>query len=357
MASHRRPKQPSRTRVTVLTTAAAAAVALSANAANAAPSEKLSKDEVKAKVDKLYEQAEQATEKYNGAKEKQQKLQKEISTIQDNVARGQEELNKLRDGLGSMATAQYRSGGIDASVQLFLSSNPDDYLDKASTLDQLSSQQVDALKKIQDKQRELAQERAEATEKLKDLSATRTELGNKKKEVQAKLGEAQRLLNTLTAKEKQQLAEQEQKRAQESQDRASRSTGGGTERPDLGGSLPGSGRAQSAFSAAQTRLGSPYVYGATGPSSFDCSGLTSWAYAQAGVSIPRTSEAQSQIGTRITSVSDLKVGDLVFFFNDLHHVGLYAGNGQVLHAPRTGTVVRYESMSTIGGPFMWGVRV
>ncbi|MEU2436477.1 NlpC/P60 family protein [Streptomyces rubradiris] len=356
MASHRRPKQPSRTRVTVLTTAAAAAVALSANAANAAPSEKLSKDEVKAKVDKLYEQAEQATEKYNGAKEKQQKLQKDISTIQDNVARGQEELNKLRDGLGSLATAQYRSGGIDASVQLFLSSNPDDYLDKASTLDQLSSQQVDALKKIQDKQRELAQERAEATEKLKDLSATRTELGNKKKEVQAKLGEAQRLLNTLTAKEKQQLAEEEQKRAQEGQERANRSTGG-SERPDLGGSLPGSGRAQGAFSAAQTRIGSPYVYGATGPSSFDCSGLTSWAYAQAGVSIPRTSEAQSQIGTRITSVGDLKVGDLVFFFNDLHHVGLYAGNGQVLHAPRTGTVVRYESMNTIGGPFMWGVRV
>ncbi|MEU1008035.1 NlpC/P60 family protein [Streptomyces sp. NPDC005890] len=346
MASHRRPKQPSRTRVTVLTTAAAAAVALSANAANAAPSEKLGKDEVKAKVDKLYEQAEQATEKYNGAKEKQQKLQKEIATIQDNVARGQEELNKLRDGLGSLATAQYRSGGIDSSVQLFLSSDPDDFLDKASTLDQLSSQQVDALKKIQDKQRELAQERAEATEKLKDLSATRTELGNKKKEVQGKLAEAQKLLNSLTAKEKAQLAQEQQ--------RANRSS---TERVDLGDAPPASGRAQAAFSAAQTRLGSPYVYGATGPSSFDCSGLTSWAYAQAGVSIPRTSEAQAQIGTKIYSQSDLKVGDLVFFFNDLHHVGLYAGNGQILHAPRTGTVVRYESMTTIGGPFMFGVRV
>lgn len=143
MASHRRPKQPSRTRVTVLTTAAAAAVVLSSQAANAAPSEKPSKDEVKAKVDKLYEEAEQATEKYNGAKEKQEKLQKEISTIQDNVARGQEELNELRDGLGSMASAQYRSGGIDPSLQLFLSADPDNYLDKASTLDQLSGQQVE----------------------------------------------------------------------------------------------------------------------------------------------------------------------------------------------------------------------
>ncbi|MGV9254648.1 NlpC/P60 family protein [Streptomyces sp. NPDC003697] len=346
MASHRRPKQPSRARVTVLTTAAAAAVALSAQAANAAPSEKPSKDEVKAKVDQLYEQAEQATEKYNGAKEKQEKLQKEISTIQDNVARGQEELNKLRDGLGSMAAGQYRSGGIDPSLQLFLSSDPDDYLDKASTLDQLSSQQVDALKKIQDKQRELAQERAEATEKLKDLATTRTELGKKKKEVQGKLAEAQKLLNSLTAKEKAELTAE--------QARATRAS----ERTVLNGSdSSASGRAAAAFSAAQSRLGSPYVYGATGPSSFDCSGLTSWAYAQAGVGIPRTSESQANIGTRIYSMSDLRVGDLVFFFNDLHHVGLYAGNGQVLHAPRTGTVVRYESMGTIGGPFMFGVRV
>ncbi|MFD5649420.1 MULTISPECIES: NlpC/P60 family protein [unclassified Streptomyces] len=347
MASHRRPKQPSRTRVTVLTTAAAAAVALSSQAANAAPSEKPSKDEVKAKVDKLYEEAEQATEKYNGAKEKQEKLQKEISTIQDNVARGQEELNELRDGLGSMASAQYRSGGIDPSLQLFLSADPDNYLDKASTLDQLSGQQVEALKKIQVKQRDLAQQRSEASEKLKDLSATRTELGKKKKEVQGKLSSAQKLLNTLTAQEKAAL--------QEEQQRSNRAS----ERQVLTGgkSTPASGRAGAAFAAAQGKIGTPYVYGATGPSSFDCSGLTSWAYAQAGVGIPRTSQAQANYGTRISSSSQLQVGDLVFFFSDLHHVGLYAGNGQVLHAPRTGTNVRYESMSTIGGPFMFGVRV
>ena len=295
MASHRRPKQPSRARVTVLTTAAAAAVAFSSQAANAAPSEKPSKDEVKTKVDKLYEEAEQATEKYNGAKEKQEKLQKEISTIQDNVARGQEELNELRDSLGLAAASQYRTGSIDPSVQLFLSANPEDYLDKASTLDQLSSQQVEALKKVQEKQRELAQERAEASEKLKDLASTRTELGKKKKEVQGKLSSAQKLLNSLTAAEK------------------------------------------AALAAEQSR--------------------TSRAYAAAGMQIPRTSEAQSQIGTKIYSTSQLKVGDLVFFFNDLHHVGLYAGNGQIIHAPRTGTVVRYESMGTIGGPFMFGVRV
>ncbi|MFF9276180.1 C40 family peptidase [Streptomyces griseosporeus] len=344
MASHRRPKQPSRARVTVLTTAAAAAVAFSAQAANAAPSEKPTKDEVKAKVDKLYEQAEQATEKYNGAKEKQEKLQKEISTIQDNVARGQEELNELRDSIGLAAAAQYRTGTIDSSLQLFLSSNPDDYLDKASTADQLSAQQVEALKKIQEKQRELAQERSEASEKLKDLAATRTELGKKKQEVQGKLAEAQKLLNSLTAAEKAALAAEQQ--------RADRSS---SSRVDLGDAPAGSSRAMAAFQAAQSKIGSPYVYGASGPSSFDCSGLTSWAYAQAGVSIPRTSQAQANAGTRIFSQSDLRVGDLVLFYGDLHHVGFYAGNGQVLHAPRTGTTVRYESINNM--PFQFGVRI
>ncbi|MEU9213244.1 NlpC/P60 family protein [Streptomyces sp. NPDC048415] len=344
MASHRRPKQPSRTRVTVLTTAAAAAVALSANAANAAPSEKPSKDEVKSKVDKLYQEAEKATEKLDGAKEKQDKLQKQISALQDNVARGQEELNTLRDGLGSMASAQYRTGGIDPSVALFLSSNPDDYLDKASAMDQLSAQQVEALKKVQEKQRSLAQQRKEASDKLKDLADTRAELAKKKKEVQSKLGAAQKLLNTLTAKEKAALAAAEQ-------DRATRAS----QRVDLGNSKAASGRAGAAFSAAQSKIGSPYVYGASGPSSFDCSGLTSWAYAQAGVSIPRTSEAQANAGTRIYSESDLQVGDLVIFYGDYHHVGLYAGNGQVLHAPHTGAVVRYEAIGNM--TFEFGVRI
>ncbi|ANH94281.1 NlpC/P60 family protein [Streptomyces sp. NPDC058319] len=344
MASHRRPKQPSRARVTMLTTAAAAAVAISAQSANAAPSEKPSKDEVKSKVDTLYEQAEQATEKYNGAKEKQEKLQKEISTIQDNVARGQQDLNKLRDALGSMAAGQYRSGGIDPSLQLFLSSHPDEYLDKAATLSQVSGQQADSLKKIQDKQRQLAQQRAEATGKLRDLAATRTELGRQKQQVQGKLAEARQLLNTLTAQEKQQLAQAEQTRATR-----------GTERVDLGNITPGSGHAGAAFAAAQSKIGSPYQYAHNGPSTFDCSGLTSWAYAQANITIPRQSEAQANAGQRIYSQSQLQIGDLVFFYGDLHHVGLYAGKGMVLHAPHTGAVVRYESMSNM--PYQFGVRI
>jgi cell wall-associated NlpC family hydrolase len=341
VASHRRPKPPSRTRVTVLTATAAAAVALTSQAAHADP--KPTKTEVKAKVDKLYDEAEQANEKYTGAKEQQGKLEKQVSDLQDKVARGQDELNELRDGLGSMASAQYRTGGIDPSIQLFLSSNPDDYLEKASTLDQISAQQAESLSQIQAKQRSLAQERKEAQGKVNDLADTRKELGKKKKEVQGKLADAQKLLNTLTAAERASLTADDA--------RANRGAG---DRVDLGASVPASQRAGAAFAAAQGVLGSPYVYGASGPGSFDCSGLTSWAYAQAGVSIPRTSEAQANAGPHL-GMSQLKQGDLVIFYGDAHHVGLYAGNGMVLHAPKPGAQVRYESINNM--PFQFGVRI
>ncbi|WP_190028144.1 C40 family peptidase, partial [Streptomyces xanthochromogenes] len=117
---------------------------------------------------------------------------------------------------------------------------------------------------------------------------------------------------------------------------------------------PASQVGAAALAAAQTQLGKPYSYGATGMATFDCSGLTGYAYRQAGVNLPRTSQEQANAGTRIGR-SELKPGDLVLFFGDLHHIGLYAGNNMVLHAPRTGTVVRYESMDNM--PFQFGVRI
>ncbi|MCX4554079.1 NlpC/P60 family protein [Streptomyces sp. NBC_01500] len=341
MASHRRPKPASRTRVTVLTATAAAAVALTSQAAHADP--KPTKSEVKAQVDKLSEDTEKATEKLNGAQEQQDKLKKQVGDLQDTVARGQQELNKLRGQLGSMASAQYRSGGIDPSVQLFLSSDPDNFLDKATAQDQLSTQQADALKKIQAKQRTLAQQRSEAQDKLKDLASTRKKLAANKQAVQGKLAESRKLLQSLTAAERAAITADDT--------RANRASS----RADLGNDVPASARGGAALNAAKTQIGKPYQYTATGMASWDCSGLTQWAYAQANVSLPRVSQAQANAGQRIYSQSALKPGDLVLFYGDLHHIGLYAGNGMVLHAPHTGANVRYEAMGNM--PFQFGVRI
>jgi cell wall-associated NlpC family hydrolase len=345
VASHRRPKQPNSSYVTVLTATAAAAVALSTQSASADPLPDPTKKGVKAQVDRLYEEVTQANEKYVGAKEKSDVLQKQVTDLQETAARKQGELNEMRGRLGSIAAGQYRAGGLDPSVQLLLTADPDTYLEEASDIERLGARQSGMLEQFLLQQRALKQQRSQAAEKLSDLQDTRKELGSRKKEIQSKLAEAQRLLNTLTAAERTKITADE--------DRANRSS----DRVDLGDEASASQRAAAAFSAAKSRVGMPYVWGASGPNSFDCSGLTSWAFRQAGVAIPRTSQAQASAGTRINSMGALKPGDLIIMRSDLSHVGFYAGNGQILHAPKPGAQVRYESIARSGMPFMWGVRI
>lgn len=112
-------------------------------------------------------------------------------------------------------------------------------------------------------------------------------------------------------------------------------------------------KGQQILEAAQTKVGSPYVWGATGPDAFDCSGLTSWAYGQAGISIPRTSQAQSAGGTQVAK-SDLQPGDIVSFYDGASHVGIYAGDGQILHASTEGVPVGYAPLDSM--PFYNAVR-
>jgi cell wall-associated NlpC family hydrolase len=104
--------------------------------------------------------------------------------------------------------------------------------------------------------------------------------------------------------------------------------------------------AQVAVNTAMSKLGKPYVYGAAGPNSFDCSGLVQFSYKAAGINLPRTSAAQSQVGTPV-SQSALQPGDLVFFYSGPSHVGIYIGGGNVVHAPTTGDVVKVTPVSAM----------
>ncbi|MFI9158035.1 NlpC/P60 family protein [Kitasatospora aureofaciens] len=366
MASHRRPKPAGRARVSILTGFAAAAVALSAQTgAHADPQP--TKEQVKEQVDQLNEQAEQATEKYNAAQEKQQELEKQVSGLQDQVARQQAQVTDLQGGLAEIASEQYRNGGISPTVQLMFSSSPDNFLNQAGALNQAGDTQKNQLKQLQEQQRKLDQDRTEAQGKLAELESTTTQLKASKEDVQNKLKAAQDLLNTLTEQERQAIKAAEEKAAADakakadaaaqasqsgSSDRASRDSG----RSDLGSVsssapvkiAPGSSHGAAALAAAASKVGSPYVWGATGPSSFDCSGLMVWAFNQANVSLPRTSQEQAGAGTRIgTDLSQAQPGDLLIFYSDAHHVGIYAGNGQVLHAPKPGASVRYEAVSNM----------
>ncbi|MEV7792534.1 NlpC/P60 family protein [Streptomyces sp. NPDC087512] len=283
-------------------------------------------DDTRTEVDRLHTEAEQATEAYNKADERTEQLRRQIDDAQDEIARKQERVNTMRDALGSLAGAQYRSGGVDPSLALLLSAEPDDYLDKASVLDRVTTRQAGELRELRQLLRELAQDRAEAAHKLAELEKGRKAVAAHKKTVQRKLAEARRLLAGLPAGER------------DAYGRASRS--GRTDLTGPGG-VPASGRAAAALAAARSALGKPYIWGANGPSGFDCSGLIQWSYAQAGVGLPRTSQEQRYAGRRIP-LSEARPGDLVAYRDDASHIGMYAGNGQVIHAPRPGAPVRYD---------------
>jgi cell wall-associated NlpC family hydrolase len=371
VASHRKPRTLSGLRsnspaVGFTTLALASVTLLSTQSAGAAPAKpKQSVAEVQKKVDTLYRQAGTATEKYNQAKESTDKQKKTVDAVLDDVARRTDKLNAARRTLGMYAAEQYREGAVTPTAALMFSDSPEAYFEQVELMDRLTHHQNSDISAFQKQQAAAGKKRAEATKSLAALTTSQAELRSSKKNVQDKLGEARTLLSKLTAAEKARLAEldrekeAEAKRKAEAKAKAERAkqqdtppstSGGGTGTGSGSGSGSGSGtsagsstKAGKVLAFARAQLGKPYVWGAAGPSSYDCSGLTQAAWRAAGVSLPRTTWDQVKVGTRIAT-DDLRPGDLVFFYDDISHVGIYIGDGMMIHAPKPGASVREESI-------------
>ncbi|WP_326721130.1 NlpC/P60 family protein [Streptomyces sp. NBC_00243] len=369
MASHRKWLPGTRVagiRPPALATAALTSVALLSQTATAAPSEepKPSLEEVEKKVDDLYRQAESATDKYNAAKEKTSKQRKQVDTLLDDVAKRTEKLNTAREELGSFAAAQYRTGAAAPdTASLLLADNPQDYFDQTQLMDRLTTRQKAAVDDYVTEQAAATEKRTEASQSLETLTTSQTALKTSKADVQQKLAAARELLSQLTAEEKARLAaieeeqrkEAERKAAELAQQQAaaeaaakaaaeesSSSTTTGTTTTTTTDSSYAT-KAAKAIAFARAQVGKPYVWGATGPGSYDCSGLTQAAWKAAGVTLPRVTYDQVNAGTTV-ALSDAQPGDLVFFYDDVSHVGLYIGNGMMIHAPKPGAYVREESI-------------
>ncbi|RAG87005.1 hypothetical protein DN069_03320 [Streptacidiphilus pinicola] len=328
MASHRRPVAPSRTtkRISALTVVAATSVGFAAQAAQAAPQPSTS--QLRSQLDQLNNEADKAVAQFDQAQAQQQKIQQKVSILEDEIARSQAKANELLDSVGAIAQSQYASGMVDPTVQLMLTSDPGEFLQKASSMNQVTSNEAADLNLLQAQEQTLAREKAQAEQELQSLQAVTQQAAALKAAAAAKVKATQKLLDSATASQRALLV-------------------GGTGSGLNYGGTAGDSIEAAAFRAAQSRIGDVYNWGSTGPSEFDCSGLMMWSYEQAGYQLGRDTYAQMGDGTVVASVSDLRVGDLIFF-NGGEHVGMYAGNGIVLHAPHTGAVVRYESISTIG---------
>ncbi|WP_055602712.1 C40 family peptidase, partial [Streptomyces aureus] len=316
MAAHRKPKQSplggqaGRTAAT-LALASAATATLFEGSGHAEP--RPTTAQVKEKVDRLYEEAEVATERYNGAKEKADEARAAFERLRDEAARRTQRLNTARDGIGAMAAAQYRSGGLDPAVQLALTSNPDQYLERAALAERAGDRQAAAVSAVRRELAAVRQLRAESTGHLDALREHETELRRQKAAVLGKLRAARTLLARLTAEERARYEAAEAGRDGSGTSAGTGGTGGtdtSTTAPavradrssggDRGPVTAPDGRAAAAVSFARAQLGKPYVWGATGPSAYDCSGLTQAAWRAAGVSLPRTTYTQINAGRRVS---------------------------------------------------------
>ncbi|MEV8389536.1 MULTISPECIES: NlpC/P60 family protein [unclassified Streptomyces] len=404
LASHRKPRSLSGVRTASpavgLTTAALASVTLlSTQSASATPVEpKPSMEEVQKKVDDLYRQAGSETQKYNRAKEATQKQKRAVDRVLDEVAKRADKLNEARRTLGSFAAAQYREGAVTPTAALLFADSPQAFFEQKQVTDRLTERQRGVLTDYQTQQAAAAKQRARASKDLESLTASQAALRTSKQSVQQKLGAARALLSKLTTEEKARLAALERKKEEEARRKAearaklearakaeaerkrkeqqaqnpstdtSTGTGSGTGSGQSGtgsgtdtGSGTGTGtgtgtsggtgasdgsyatKAAKVLAFARAQIGKPYVWGATGPSSYDCSGLTQAAWKAAGVELPRTTWEQVKAGTRVAT-DDLLPGDLVFFYDDISHVGIYIGDGMMIHAPKPGANVREESI-------------
>ncbi|MGW1076186.1 NlpC/P60 family protein [Streptomyces sp. NPDC002537] len=336
----------------ICVTAVAGATALPGVAyADPAPPPR-SLEDVHKEVEGLYRQAESATDAYNAAGEEQRAQEKSIVEIAKSAAAAQERMNRLKDQAGALARAQYRDGSMPPQARFLLTASPETFLDGMALAHKGEAATRGLIARVAATQQALDGYAKTAGERWKTLDAERRKKETAKKEIEAKLSAAKELESRLEEKEKERLRKLEEDKArQEQQKWLASSTPQGVPLQealkDSGTATDEGGRAV-AFATAQ--LGKNYVWGAEGPDTYDCSGLTLKAWAAAGRAIPRTSQEQWRQLPKV-DVKDMRPGDLIIYFADASHVGMYVGNGSIVHAPRPGrqvTIAGAGSMPILG---------
>ncbi len=335
----------------------------------------------KSRLDALSEQVSAAEqdgiEAQSRADDAKRRLERATSDLRAQEAR----VAKLSDELGEIAVQGMQQGHSDVMVQLFSSADEHQFLRSLSTIQAETNRSNASLQQLQVDQARLDQLRGEADAAKREIDENLRTKERKLSEYKEKQAEAEQVFNRLNREEQQRLErlrkeqerraeEQAQRRAQAdaitsrdtdrttaaaanrsngSDDAAATATapatgakkddGADTSSEQTPAAAPASsGSVQTVIDAAMAQVGKPYRYGSSGPSAFDCSGLTSYAYRKIGISLPRSSRAQYSGAGRRVSTSDIQPGDLVFYYSGPSHVGIYIGGGKIVHAanPRSG---------------------
>ncbi len=289
--------------------------------------------DVQARVDRLYHEAEQASERYNDAKIELDALQRDLDSLRADQERQDADLGDVREQVQDSLLRQFEGQGISAVGEVFVSDDPGAFLAQLSTMSTYDNYQDALLDDYATEVKALDIRQSATATRLGQVTATEEKLAAEKATIDENLAEAEGLLDQLKEKEREAVLSR-----------------GSTAVPT---DVPASGRAAAAVAYAMAQVGDAYVYGAAGPSAFDCSGLTMMAWAQAGVALPHSSSMQYSSGSRVSS-SDLQAGDLVFYYSPISHVGMYIGNGMIVHAANPGSGVEVSALYSM--PYVGAVR-
>jgi peptidoglycan DL-endopeptidase CwlO len=284
-------------------------------------------------LDSLLAQAKQLTYQINALSEQYDGLRVELSSAKTAAAKAQKAaaadgaaLKVSQAVVGRLAAASYESAGYDPTLQILSASNPDQYLNQASIMEQLD--QTNGEREAQLQKAEAADKRANQTaqQQIAKVTALESSMNAKTKQIQSEIDK----VNSSTMTQAMAVFNK---------------TGSYPNITIPGGNSVGT----KALNAALSRRGDPYIWGAAGPSEFDCSGLVMWAYEQEGIHLDHYTGDQWTEGQHV-SRDQLQPGDLVFFYADISHVGLYLGDGLMVDAPSFGQDVMVQKID-------WGIYV
>lgn len=295
---------------------------------------------VREEIETLHDQAGSATDAYNAAAEKVRKQEKAIADLARRIENNEGRLENLSNRAGALARAQYRGVGLPVSNRFTLERDPEKFLHSVSLLYKGQQATRGVINELDSTQEALQGSARKASDQWKKLEVSRKKRASKKKEIETKLKRAERLESDLAREDLDLLLRLEDDAAHRRQLEWLRS--GVLE--EIKGKASREGRRALAFALDQ--IGKDYKWGATGPATFDCSGLTLRAWESAGVLIPRTSQAQWR-GLERVRITDMRPGDLIIYKGDASHVGMYVGKGTMVHAPRTGRQIRVEGVGAL----------
>ncbi|WP_438486576.1 NlpC/P60 family protein [Streptomyces sp. S186] len=301
-------------------------------------------DQVRKEIEGLYRTAERATEDYNAAEERVRLQQKKIVQLARTIDSGQQRLAALKRRAGALASAQYRTGGIPPEAQLLLSPDPETFLANADLARKGQQAVKGVISQLAHLQNDLQGYARDASHRWEQLEADLRKKDAARTEINNRIDAAKELESRLAAKEKERLRKLEDDQALLAQQKWLDS---GVLR-DI--TSKASEQGKKAISYATSQIGKDYVWGAVGPDTFDCSGLTLRSWQAAGRTIPRTSQEQWRQLPRV-ALKDMRPGDLIIYFSDASHVGMYVGDGAIVHAPRPGrqvTLTGAGSMPILG---------